>query len=689
MSGIVFSHLVLQQIVKTANPAPELADHPQAAALGALGSLVLRYVTPKDPALYDPEAASTILSSGTPAEKLDLQDKLLMIAYGSIIKKVQPAIKTLETLIPLLQQMRDAAQAEDTDKLKTQGDQFNALDLSLLGSGGGGIEGAVAELKTFVIDKVSVAYRPLLQTSMTGPAPIANLVKLPETWRRYERLRWERTGQFVQRLMSKVPGAAAGVQPAVRAYALGFRSHWATGATSSSFLNNIIRGPYRSHWWRSLLVQNAVDGWAHGFFNLSRIGGLVPTMSGSEPVPKYADWATLQNATLDKVFDVGTGRIGHFAFDDLLAGTPGTSAELTAIAAAFTSAWNDVYPPASNPLLTQLNPPNLGPFQDSDFLAACNGLRSVMFLLTGDHPLISFWMATIAPPKKLFPPPPIGGPGGGGAVPSFPSYSPSAAGIILGILAIIALLLGWWIVAAVLAVVTIIVEIINAVNVGDDVTEKLEELDSNLFHIQIMIQQVSLAFQDALWTAGLGFPRADQLGTVGPSGTTQHLTDRSAAAYGDPTSVHLFTSSVPRVNRYPLRTNETPPPDGQFDRSPDYSGAAGQEGGTGPAADWPERGFFPDVALAGRGSTWALNGGGAIATPVPFPFRPQTAAPDSPPVFFGNSVANGVEAINQPDTATFTDFNLDADRGYGWRCWEVRRTAPVPATGTVDAVAPT
>jgi hypothetical protein len=681
MSGLVYSHVALQQIIQRGHPAAELEAHPQAAALGAIGSLLLRYITPKDPALYDETKAAAALDSGTITDKLELQDKLLMVAYGAIIKKIQPAVRSLEALVPLLQQMRDAARAEDVDQLKALKTAFEGIDQSFLSAGGGGIEPAVEQLKKFVIEKVSVGYRPILQ--MTLPGPAANLVTRPELWRRYERLRWQRSGQFVQQLLAQSAIAPAGVRAAVRAYALAYRSHWSTAATSASFVNNPVGGPYRSHWWRSLWVQNAIDGWTYGFFSPSRFSGAMPGMTGNEPNPAYFEWATLQNARLDKALDVGTGRLGLTAWDDLLAGTPGTSAELQGIATAFTAAWATVYPPNSTPLLNQINPPNLNPLTADEFLRAHNGLMSVMYLLTGDHPLMSYWLQIIAPPKTMYPPPVLGGPGGGSVVPSFPSgYSPSAAGTVLGILAILALLLGWIIPAIILAVITVIVEIINASDIGDDVKDKLEELDSNLYHVQLKLQQVSLAFQDALWASGLGYPRADQLGATGPTGVTVHLKDRSTApAYGGSRDRHLFISERSPV--YPLRTNETPPPDVQFDRYPGYSGAAGGETGTGIAADWPEAGFFPDVALAGRGSVWGLLNGGATVQPVVFPFRRLTPTATSGPAFFGNAVANGIQAIQQPDAASFTDFNLDADRGYGWRCWEMQTGAAPPVSGNL------
>jgi hypothetical protein len=87
---------------------------------------------------------------------------------------------------------------------------------------------------------------------------------------------------------------------------------------------------------------------------------------------------------------------------------------------------------------------------------------------------------------------------------------------------------------------------------------------------------------------------------------------------------------------------------------------------------WPGfgAGRYPDFALEGAGGPWGLLNGGMM-TQAPFPHR---VAADGGPAFFGNAVENAVQVI-QAQADGLPDYNLDADRGYGWLAWR-----PPPST---------
>ncbi len=66
-----------------------------------------------------------------------------------------------------------------------------------------------------------------------------------------------------------------------KAFALGWLCHLAGSVTAEPFVNNIVGGPYRTHWWRNRLAQNFIDSWVFGFAETPG------QMTGDEPTPAY------------------------------------------------------------------------------------------------------------------------------------------------------------------------------------------------------------------------------------------------------------------------------------------------------------------------------------------------------------------------------------------------------------------
>ena len=69
-------------------------------------------------------------------------------------------------------------------------------------------------------------------------------------------LHYRKTGQFGQALWD---GAATSDDEGVRAYALGYLTHIATDVTGHAMVNAIAGGPFRLHWQRHHLVENHLD----------------------------------------------------------------------------------------------------------------------------------------------------------------------------------------------------------------------------------------------------------------------------------------------------------------------------------------------------------------------------------------------------------------------------------------------
>ena len=82
--------------------------------------------------------------------------------------------------------------------------------------------------------------------------------------------------------------------------------------------------------------------------------------------------------------------------------------------------------------------------------------------------------------------------------------------------------------------------------------------------------------------------------------------------------------------------------------------------------DWPTPDQYPDAALDGL----PLQNQGVRFDNGAFPTRG---------VPFGSAVPNAVDLIAH-EGAGLVDYNLDADRGYGWKTWTSRTD---PSTGSV------
>jgi hypothetical protein len=68
---------------------------------------------------------------------------------------------------------------------------------------------------------------------------------------------YRRTGAFGRALWEHADGDMA--DDSLRAYALGYISHLGTDTTAHSFVNTICGGPFRTHWQRHHLVENHMD----------------------------------------------------------------------------------------------------------------------------------------------------------------------------------------------------------------------------------------------------------------------------------------------------------------------------------------------------------------------------------------------------------------------------------------------
>jgi hypothetical protein len=289
------------------------------------------------------------------------------------------------------------------------------------------------------------------------------------------------------------------------------------------------------------------------------------------------------------------------------------------------------------------------------------GTVSVLWFMTGNNPLCP--TPPGVPPKGAETPPSWFGSGGSPPSPSTGSSggsgsSGTASGVIAIILGVIAILTG-----NVVAAVGAIVLAIAAAESGDPID--WDSLRGTIYWLQVLMFQIENGLHKALVAGGVAYPLGRELGTP-PSGLFPWLPvmDQSAVAL----------TKDRRLGDYPLRMDDRVvsgkpvPADTFFVQSP---ASPGEAPSTRPAMDFY---VYADAVVDGKG---ILNGGVVTDTGI-FPTRDQD---------FGGAVANAVQVI-QTEAAALVNYNLDGDRGYGWKTWKPKLgTKPGDPATAVDAVA--
>lgn len=76
-------------------------------------------------------------------------------------------------------------------------------------------------------------------------------------WYWFDFLHYRRTGDFCSKMWSM-----AGSDEDLQRYCIGYASHIATDVVGHPFVNAVVGGPYRNHWHRHKLVENWIDAYA-------------------------------------------------------------------------------------------------------------------------------------------------------------------------------------------------------------------------------------------------------------------------------------------------------------------------------------------------------------------------------------------------------------------------------------------
>ncbi len=657
MSNVAFDLEVLKKVAAAIAPPGASASLPF-AALGSLGPDLYEYVpiSAKLSGLLvkavekaiSTETPASVMAGTLPAVDLsaikadaalaaELFEKPMMATYSVLFSQiVVPFWPIFQRDASLLDQLQTIANNQDGDALKSIASQLDQLTadgttLQML---------APTLLAVMSLALQLVAIPPSIEVTGAGATPWVPLFD-----RLSEFLRWHRTDTFAQNLDQS---AKTDNQ---KAYAYGYLSHVASAVTGKPFINNIVGGPYRTHWWRNRLVSNWVDAWTFGRYETPGA-----TMAGDTPTPPYTAWANICNSNLQNKFNVAglTEPAGQLppAIKAIATGDLGSlPGQFPADVAAFIQAAIDAaYPAASRPP---------GFTTDAIGQAAVGLFGVVWFMTSGFGPMTPIVLGP--PPSTCMHEPMWATSHGSPPSPqqSGPSTGATVCGVILAILAVLLFVFGaftggstWT--AGVQAVIGAVKAFTSGGGIDWDV------LQCDIYWLRNFLLSAETGLLKALVEGGLAYPLPFQLGNSGVNGVTPAV-DLSGAPLIKSNSAAV--ASVGIVNLYPH----------QLDKA--NLGAADLDFGSFPKspAETPTTVSFPhppayaDSVVDGSG----LQNGGIL----------HGGAFPSINMFFGDALANAKQLI-QAHAKGLPRYNLDADRGYGWQTWNPAVNT-FPGNGTV------
>jgi hypothetical protein len=677
----------------------------QFAVLGAMGPDILRYMPISSElasflsGLIPPATAGTALSASVIATRsAAIRTKLVGLATGSAAQQalgfelyfnpvgaiysvlfstlVIPVWPILNNTTDTFNQLLNVIQNQDTNGLLGMLGQLESL--ANLQSSLVGLKSTVTLLQVLI--PLILIQGPWMELSQPSPTD-------PLFDRRYEFLRWHHTGLFAKNL------SANATTDNQRAYAFGWLCHVASSVTGEPFINNIVGGPYRTHWWRNRLAGNFVDAWTYGFFEQSP----QPTMggpTGDNPSPHYYDaqtgngWPSICSANLQSLFNVANlaGPTNPDGVPEAVTAmatgniSPLLTSFPTEISTLLTAAINATYTVpldatgATTPVVGKDGHGNTIPaFAPDTFARAYVGAFAVYWFMTsgsgpiGNNTLLTpsqyyDWGATDLPEPSW--------------IQSGSSPSNSEAGVSVGaaVCDILLALFGIW----VFTDGNFHAGIFNLTSWPGVVD--WNTVANNAYWLQTTLVNQENALRDAMvWTA-LTYPPPVYLGVIDAAGNTLPVTDftppqSSLTGGSNPNPNVPATQGVPlcktnafSLQNYPhvLDTTISGFADLNFDSYPLNAAEAPITNNLIPPNLYPQ-------TLITESLNPLANGG--MLSPSIWLTRVE---------LFGGPVANALQLLQAQQDGKLSgllDYNLDADRGYGWQTWD-------PNPGSNPAVPP-
>ena len=447
-------------------------------------------------------------------------------------------------------------------------------------------------------------------------------------WLDYTHHRW--TGEFNRALIRR---AHASNQPHLRAYAYGWLSHVTADVVGHAYVNTAVGGPYRSHWIRHFIQEKFMDTWVWGYY---KGGATMPSsaMPGSIPF-SYANWPNVNGSSLHKLIDLG---------DDMPSDLQGLIVD----------SLRDVYQGRPHPTVGGTVP----------FLGHSNVNRAYQMLVMGleimtsrdrliPRPQPPSFFDDAAPPTFPTPGGGGGGSGGGGGGGSF-----SLLGLLLAIFDYIKDLFDYlgdlllWLISQITTPLTYPVRYA-------------------LYLFQLSLYSIYRAYRWALALTGFAYPDPDQLYNplaqqfINPIGSVTAMPRRE------------FPVEMDHALMYPSGcASPAPSPIGCLEPRAATSG---------PYTRWPLNYPYwfiegeplnedmvqqltaagaPHVTRALTAGLFPLSGGFAA-------LKPYTGSLGNALDFYlryAKLIVNDGGGDKQLD---LPDWNLDADRGYAFKCWEL------------------
>ena len=154
------------------------------------------------------------------------------------------------------------------------------------------------ELEILAIKKVNLF--PFLEARRQQQKfrPLGYNDEYRESWFWADYLHYVNTGQFVRTLFQLSQGNTN-----LRAFAYGYLSHYVTDVVGHPFVNQVVGGPWRTHWQRHHLVENFIDAYVWDRWH----------DSSPEPEPTSNEEQLLDQIREDPQPSIGTGAPFTFA----------------------------------------------------------------------------------------------------------------------------------------------------------------------------------------------------------------------------------------------------------------------------------------------------------------------------------------------------------------------------------------
>ncbi len=158
---------------------------------------------------------------------------------------------------------------------------------------GGIINTAMLDLITSKID-----YWQTLKPAFQINAPL-----YPESdWNWLDYTHHRATGRFTKQLITN---AKASGDASLRAYAYGWMSHITADTVGHAYVNLAVGGPWRTHFQRHHLQENFMDVWSWGFYHTPGVSmPVVPPAPGTQPFD-YEKFTSVSTANLQDLIDLG------------------------------------------------------------------------------------------------------------------------------------------------------------------------------------------------------------------------------------------------------------------------------------------------------------------------------------------------------------------------------------------------